>query len=168
MLLICTKEYFESPRSAGAWRDMNFMQQVLQSDNTKRRRFIPVGFVTHHAVEPFIPQFIRGANYYNLATTAQTGFGFTDLVRRLKSEFAAANIQSTQSIENDSPSVRPSNGGKVFMNSRTITWLHLSDLHNCKERTGWDAHRVLKPLVTDLKTMEKDTRPSAANDLFHW
>jgi predicted MPP superfamily phosphohydrolase len=156
VLLICTKEYFGSPRSSGAWRDMNFMQQALQLDKTKRRRFIPVGFATHQAVEPFIPEFIRGANYYNLATTAQTGFGFTDLVRRLKTEFAAANIQSTQSIQNYSPSVRPSNGGKVFMKSRTITWLHLSDLHNCKERTGWDAHRVLRPLVTDLKTMEKE------------
>ena len=38
--------------------------------------------------------------------------------------------------------------------NRTITWLHLSDLHTCKPCTGWDAHRVLKTLVSDLKSME--------------
>lgn len=38
---------------------------------------------------------------------------------------------------------------------RTITWLHLSDLHYCKERTGWDAQRVMRPLIKDLKNMEK-------------
>ena len=37
---------------------------------------------------------------------------------------------------------------------RTVTWLHLSDLHTCKPKTGWDARRVLKTLVPDLKQME--------------
>lgn len=39
--------------------------------------------------------------------------------------------------------------------TRTLTWLHLSDLHTCKPKTGWDAHRVLVPLLKDLGKMQK-------------
>jgi predicted MPP superfamily phosphohydrolase len=39
---------------------------------------------------------------------------------------------------------------------RCITWLHLSDLHTCKPKTGWDAHRVLDPLLEDLHRVERD------------
>ena len=38
---------------------------------------------------------------------------------------------------------------------KTLVWLHLSDLHLCELKTGWDAHRVLKPLIEDLQQMEK-------------
>ena len=41
-------------------------------------------------------------------------------------------------------------------NGRYLTWLHLSDLHFCKDKTGWDAHRVLRPLKEDLKAMEAE------------
>lgn len=34
-----------------------------------------------------------------------------------------------------------------------ITWLHLSDLHLCPNRTGWDATRVLRLLRRDLRSM---------------
>lgn len=37
---------------------------------------------------------------------------------------------------------------------RSIVWLHLSDLHLCKAKTGWDDYRVLTPLLADLKHME--------------
>lgn len=37
---------------------------------------------------------------------------------------------------------------------KTLTWLHLSDLHFCEAKTGWDAHRVLDPLLIDLQEME--------------
>ena len=37
----------------------------------------------------------------------------------------------------------------------TVVWLHLSDLHLCKPKTGWDYRRVLSPLVKDLQDMEK-------------
>ncbi len=37
-----------------------------------------------------------------------------------------------------------------------ITWLHLSDLHFCAPKTGWDAQTVLDDLVTDLKKLEND------------
>lgn len=36
---------------------------------------------------------------------------------------------------------------------RTITWLHLSDLHACLPRSGWDAKRVLEALRADLKLL---------------
>jgi predicted MPP superfamily phosphohydrolase len=38
----------------------------------------------------------------------------------------------------------------------TITWLHLSDLHASPTRTGWDANRVIKSLVDDLKQLHRD------------
>ena len=42
--------------------------------------------------------------------------------------------------------------------SRTITWLHLSDLHACRPNTGWDAHRVLESLLKDLRRMRDEHR----------
>jgi predicted MPP superfamily phosphohydrolase/tetratricopeptide (TPR) repeat protein len=38
------------------------------------------------------------------------------------------------------------------------TWLHLSDLHLCASKTGWDADRILKFLLEDLRTLERDQR----------
>jgi hypothetical protein len=38
----------------------------------------------------------------------------------------------------------------------TLTWLHLSDLHACPQRTGWDADRVLRSLARDLKELATD------------
>jgi predicted MPP superfamily phosphohydrolase len=40
--------------------------------------------------------------------------------------------------------------------SRTITWLHLSDLHACQPRTGWDVNRVTKTLRDDLQEMKQE------------
>jgi hypothetical protein len=39
--------------------------------------------------------------------------------------------------------------------SDTITWLHLSDLHACTARTGWDANQVTKTLCDDLKRVQQ-------------
>ncbi|NJL27691.1 MAG: SUMF1/EgtB/PvdO family nonheme iron enzyme [Thermoanaerobaculia bacterium] len=36
-----------------------------------------------------------------------------------------------------------------------VSWLHLSDLHACNPRTGWDAARVTKTLVEDLRGLQK-------------
>jgi len=40
--------------------------------------------------------------------------------------------------------------------TNTITWLHLSDIHYCKEESGWDSEKIFEDLVADLKQMEKD------------
>ncbi|MBD2500355.1 leucine-rich repeat domain-containing protein [Anabaena azotica] len=39
--------------------------------------------------------------------------------------------------------------------AQTLTWLHLSDLHACKPKTGWDARRVTDTLCKDLKKMQE-------------
>jgi Leucine-rich repeat (LRR) protein/3',5'-cyclic AMP phosphodiesterase CpdA len=45
--------------------------------------------------------------------------------------------------------------------AKTVTWLHLSDLHACKPKTGWDAKRVTDTLCKDLRKMQekKGLRP---------
>jgi len=40
--------------------------------------------------------------------------------------------------------------------SRTLTWLHLSDLHACRPNSGWDARRVLESLRADLQKLNKE------------
>lgn len=40
--------------------------------------------------------------------------------------------------------------------SKSIIWLHLSDLHLCEPKSGWDTHRVLEPLLKDLQHMEQE------------
>lgn len=37
----------------------------------------------------------------------------------------------------------------------SITWLHLSDLHACDPRTGWDAGEVLADLEKDLARLRE-------------
>ncbi len=37
----------------------------------------------------------------------------------------------------------------------SITWLHLSDLHACDPRTGWDAGEVLADLEKDLDRLRE-------------
>jgi predicted MPP superfamily phosphohydrolase len=39
--------------------------------------------------------------------------------------------------------------------AKTVTWLHLSDLHACKPKTGWDAKRVTDTLCKDLRKMQE-------------
>ncbi len=38
----------------------------------------------------------------------------------------------------------------------TLTWLHLSDLHACRPRSGWDAGRIVETLVKDLVELQRD------------
>jgi len=38
----------------------------------------------------------------------------------------------------------------------TLTWLHLSDLHACHPRTGWDAARVQETLIADLEHLQRE------------
>jgi predicted MPP superfamily phosphohydrolase len=39
--------------------------------------------------------------------------------------------------------------------ARILTWLHLSDLHCCKSKTGYDADQVLASLRADLRKLEE-------------
>lgn len=38
--------------------------------------------------------------------------------------------------------------------NKSIVWLHLSDLHFCKAKSGYDMHRVIDALYKDLKAMQ--------------
>ncbi|MCX6928389.1 MAG: metallophosphoesterase, partial [Verrucomicrobia bacterium] len=40
--------------------------------------------------------------------------------------------------------------------AKTLTWLHLSDLHCCNPKSKWDAHLVMTTLVKDLKRMQAE------------
>lgn len=40
--------------------------------------------------------------------------------------------------------------------AKTLTWLHLSDLHLCPQKTDWDARRVLDTLKKDFVRMQED------------
>ena len=37
--------------------------------------------------------------------------------------------------------------------SKTVTWLHFSDMHLCQPKTGWEASRILETLRVDLDKM---------------
>lgn len=37
--------------------------------------------------------------------------------------------------------------------ARTVTWIHLSDMHLCPARTGWDSARILDKLTHDLSAV---------------
>ncbi|HLP57490.1 MAG TPA: metallophosphoesterase, partial [Candidatus Deferrimicrobium sp.] len=39
---------------------------------------------------------------------------------------------------------------------QTITWLHLSDLHLCNPKSGWEAGKILKKLQDDFKKLHDD------------
>jgi hypothetical protein len=95
VLLLCTPEYFQSVelpedpvgKRPGAWFDVQFMKKNLGSGRVGDEKFIPAGFGSFEDNERYVPMFIRGATYYDLAAKPREGFGFDDLVRRLETEF---------------------------------------------------------------------------------
>ncbi|MBA4030441.1 MAG: hypothetical protein C0478_06060 [Planctomyces sp.] len=40
--------------------------------------------------------------------------------------------------------------------TQTVTWLHLSDLHACQPKTGWDARRLRETLLKDLRKLHQE------------
>ena len=58
------------------------------------------------------------------------------------------------------PILVPGNGGSPPAPTPSygpfLTWLHLSDLHCCKAKTGWDAARVLEALREDLEKLRDE------------
>jgi predicted MPP superfamily phosphohydrolase len=56
------------------------------------------------------------------------------------------------SLNDAVPNVEPSKNPE---STKTVTWLHISDLHVCKPRTGWDAKRVIDKLCKDLRGMQE-------------
>jgi tetratricopeptide (TPR) repeat protein len=95
VLILCSKEFNESPEGSGAWFDVELMKQDVQS-GAELRKFIPVGYGGFEVNRMFIPAFIRGATYYDLTAATISGFGFEDLVRRFRTEFRAADKSEGQ------------------------------------------------------------------------
>jgi hypothetical protein len=95
VLLICTKEYFESVeypddpsgKRSGAWHDVHFMIENLNSGRVGYNKFIPVGLGRYSEQSHFVPRFLEGSTYYDLDAGPGEGFGFDDLLRRFRTEF---------------------------------------------------------------------------------
>ncbi|MCX6584498.1 MAG: metallophosphoesterase [Candidatus Aminicenantes bacterium] len=43
-----------------------------------------------------------------------------------------------------------------YKGMRTVTWLHLSDLHLCNPKTGWESGKILKKLQEDFKQLHHE------------
>lgn len=89
ILVLCTREYAESAAdsaadSAAGW-DMQFMFDDLKSGSAQRSKFIPAGFGPYGQNSRYIPALLAGKHYYNLG--AGDGFGFEDLMRRIRTGF---------------------------------------------------------------------------------
>ncbi|HXU83152.1 MAG TPA: toll/interleukin-1 receptor domain-containing protein [Polyangia bacterium] len=94
VLVICSPEYHISLQATdpSAWgggvrNDVRFMKQDLQSHGARPGKFIPVGFGRYEQLAPFVPDFMRGAHYYDLDATDEHGYAFDALVRRFRTEF---------------------------------------------------------------------------------
>lgn len=85
VLALCTREYAESAADSAAGWDMQFMLDDLKSGSAQRSKFIPAGFRPYGQNSQYIPAFLAGAHYYNL--DAGDGFGFDDLMRRIRTGF---------------------------------------------------------------------------------
>lgn len=197
VLILCSKEFNESPNGSGAWFDVELMKQDVES-GAELRKFIPVGYGDFEVNRTFIPAFIRGATYYDLTAATISGFGFEDLVRRFRTEFPVADKSEAppagrraraswtepqpadiynrplpslssdadngtldrrkQALEIDSTIAPAYNHRSLahIKSAATLTWVHLSDLHLCRPKTGWDSHRVLRPLLEDLRSMQQE------------
>jgi hypothetical protein len=86
VLVVCTKEYVESP-SEHVLAEQAYMAKEIDSGTASRRKFVPVGFGPYHEQSKYIPSFIdRHADYYDLTSDGRKG----DLVRQLKQERMSA------------------------------------------------------------------------------
>lgn len=151
VLIVCDQEYAGTPATPGVALDLKFMQADLNAGAKQLDKFIPVGFGPYSLNSTFVPAFIAGANYYDLSKKSE----LEGLIRRFRTEFQVVE-KAPPPAATRHPSSNPTDVIPNEKSRRSIVWLHLSDLHNCKERTGWDAHRVLQPLIKDLKRMEVD------------
>jgi hypothetical protein len=73
------------------------------------------------------------------------------LGRHEKNRVSSA-LQEVTMSNAENPAPPPSAAIEI---ATTLTWVHLSDLHLCQPKTGWDSHRVLRPLLEDLRHMRQ-------------
>jgi hypothetical protein len=168
VLVVCSKEYTESPENSGAWRDLNFMKKNLESGGATLRKFIPVGFGPYELESQFIPSFIRGATYYDLTPGASVEFGFEDLVRRFRTEFFAdspvapslLNDGKSQASKERHAPVQPDASSQVMSEITVfISYSHDSDTH--RERVLGLSERLRRDGITTIldRYVEKGSPP---------
>ena len=148
IVLVCTREYAESPPGSGAWWDVRLMVEDLRSGRAERRKFIPVGWGAYEENAPYIPAFLRDAHYYDLGSPGGFGVGdsgYEDLIRRIENEIRARNPgRAPADVRPEAPPARDvaraeaARGAGVF-----ISYSH-------KDRKWLDElQTMLKPLVRD-------------------
>ena len=177
VLLICTEIYcrrFEGREQAGRGHGITFegrlIRNLIYHSPESIAKFIPV--MMDAGDSGHIPLLMRDRGRYLVSEDA----GYESLLRLLRpvalpsrrpqAISAKKHKPKTQQPRNPAkpdtvgtsaaPSTNPASPMNPPVSHRSIVWLHLSDLHNCRDRTGWDAPRVLRHLSTDLKKMEAD------------
>src|SRR5262249_52328226 len=69
------------------WWDWQFMIQEIESGRAERAKFVPAGFGNYSSASEYVPAFVKGAAYYNLASEDE----FASLLRSLQTQFRARN-----------------------------------------------------------------------------
>lgn len=144
VLVMCSKEFLESPEDSGAWRDVNFMKHDIAANGAQLRKFIPIGYGPFDDNKPFIPSFIRGAHYYDLNENARAtlaGADFEDLIQRFRVEFPPAIAPTQLPPKTKDVKVDLDNGTRLVGNPDSlsmnkiiafISYSHDSEAHRAK------------------------------------
>jgi pimeloyl-ACP methyl ester carboxylesterase len=127
------------------WWDWHFMIRELESNRAQPRKFIPVGFGHHGAVAPYVPDFVKGANYYDLDSDRD----FEALVRGM-----SARLQGRRRLIVVVPGLRDQKANWEPLKARLLQESELDG----SEWFYWDHHilrslgfRRAEPLARELK-----------------
>lgn len=123
-----------------------------------RRYMLSIGDYNRPNIALTTKQAIRKLVRCFLEATRQTPSSITGLLSsERKTTRAEVSIDHTTPIEvRREQSIKTMSSMKSSQSEYNLTWVHLSDIHYCESRTGWDAYRVLKPLLKDFKKMENE------------
>jgi len=170
----------EPGRGKGVTFEGRLIRQAIFDSHGGGGKFIPVVFDL--ADQRHIPVTLRDRTWYVVSHDAESRWelNYQALLQRLRKASPVGgspqpsnvphepNVASTLAAGAPTKDSRPANttvSSRPMIDrprtamqqpAQSIIWLHLSDLHFCPEKTGWDAHRVLQPLLKDLKRMESD------------
>jgi hypothetical protein len=146
VLVVCSREYPESPVGSGANWDVHFMVEEIESGRAERRKFIPIGFGSYKQNSQYAPPFLAGAHYHDLSSSEE----FEDLLRRFKSELRMRRYEQSSADRLDIPPVR----GESQSSPTERTGVFVSYSHKDKK---W---------LTELQTMLKPLMRTGAIDLW--
>lgn len=109
VIVFCTEEYDSAPSDSGVARDLRYIESDLKTSRDGLAKLIPVGLGAFEANARFIPSFMRGATYYDIASPQRGHFGLADLIRRLRTEFPSSweTPSEAVSIKEVAPPAKP-------------------------------------------------------------